>query len=158
MPVILLSISQLWQFVTQQPNSSLGHLTVAVSRSPTIRQKHPVELLWTSDQLVAEPLPTQQTQDKNIHALSENRTSGPCNQAASDLHLRPHGKLGSSNYENYSRLITIFLYVIYFTCHWSQIWERKHKFHSYVDLCSSVRHAFSTKRPHKTLGYSIMKG
>jgi len=92
----------------------LSHLIVAVSRSPTFeKKKHSVELLWTSDKHVAELLPTQQIQEKKIHALSENRTRDPSNQAASDLHLRPHCKPGSSNNKNYSRLITIIPYVFF---------------------------------------------
>ena len=34
---------------------------------------------------------TQQTQEKNIHALREIQTRDPSNRAASDLRLKPHG-------------------------------------------------------------------
>ena len=38
----------------QQTNWGMGRLIVDVSRSYTIRHTHPVGLLWTSDQHVAE--------------------------------------------------------------------------------------------------------
>ena len=38
------------------------------------------------------PLPTQQTQETSIYALSGIRTRDPSNRAAADLRLRPHGQ------------------------------------------------------------------
>jgi hypothetical protein len=45
-----------------------------------------------SDQPVAEAVTytTQQIQETNIHALSSIWTRDPSNQAAVDLHFRPH--------------------------------------------------------------------
>ena len=43
------------------------------------------------------PLPTQQTQNTNIHALSGIWTRGPRNRAAADLRLGPHGHWGRSS-------------------------------------------------------------
>ena len=43
-----------------------------------------VEKLWFR------PLPTQPTQEMNIHALSSIQTCNSNNQVASDLHLRLH--------------------------------------------------------------------
>jgi len=37
------------------------------------------------------PLPTQQTQQMNINALSGIRNRDPTNQASTVLHLRPYG-------------------------------------------------------------------
>jgi len=38
------------------------------------------------------PLPTQQTQETSIHALSGIRTRDRSNRTAADLRLRPHGQ------------------------------------------------------------------
>jgi hypothetical protein len=79
-PAILLSLSRLWQFVAQQSNSELGRLTVAVFISPTIRQKHPVELLWTNDQHVAELLPREEhscLQRESNHRPQQSSGFGP---------------------------------------------------------------------------------
>ena len=50
--------------VTQQPNTGLGSIAVEVSRPYTVTHTHTVELLWTSDQFVAEAV-TYTT--NNIH-------------------------------------------------------------------------------------------
>jgi hypothetical protein len=49
----------------------------------------PVEFLWTSDKFVAETAlhDTQQTQEKNIHALSATLARDPSNQTVSDVVL-----------------------------------------------------------------------
>ena len=65
------------------------------SRSHTFTHihTHPIGLLWTSDQLVAEAATytTQQTQKTNIHALSRIRTSDRSNRAAAELHEHRDG-------------------------------------------------------------------
>jgi len=45
-------------------------------------------LFLLAEKLWFRPLPTQQTQEMNIHALSSIRTWNSNNQVASDLHLR----------------------------------------------------------------------
>ena len=79
--------------VVQQLKSCLGRLIVEISTSHTIRHKHQVGLLWTSDRLVSETAKytAKQTQQTNIHALGWIRTHNLRNQAATDLRLRPHG-------------------------------------------------------------------
>jgi hypothetical protein len=54
-PSLLVAFSMLFS-VAQQPNSCLGHLIFRVSRlhTHTRTHAHPVGLLWTNDQLVAE--------------------------------------------------------------------------------------------------------
>jgi len=70
--------------------SGLGRLIVEVARLHTTRHT------WqdTSETMISSsqrPLLTQQTQQMNISALSGIRTRDPTNQAATVLHLRPHG-------------------------------------------------------------------
>jgi hypothetical protein len=81
--------------VAQRPNSGLGRLTDEVSSAHTDRHAQPVGLLCTTDQLVAEVLPTQHTKKKtketNVHAVSGIQTRDLSNRAASDLCVRPHG-------------------------------------------------------------------
>ena len=43
-----------------------------------------------SDQFVTEE-DRHPSQETNVHALIQNQTRDPNNQAAADLHLRPHG-------------------------------------------------------------------
>ena len=66
--------------MAQQPKLGLGRLFFQF-----LDHTHPVGLLWTSDQLVAEAA-TYTTHNKhkirNIHALSEIRTRDPSSQAA----------------------------------------------------------------------------
>jgi hypothetical protein len=67
-----------------QPKSGLGLLYWAFLITHTIR--HTVELLWTSDQPVAEASTCTgqhniETQETNIHALSWIRTRDPSNHA-----------------------------------------------------------------------------
>ena len=50
--------------VTLQPKSALGRLTVKVNRSDTIKHRQPADLLWTSDQLVAESAYLHRTHHK----------------------------------------------------------------------------------------------
>ena len=56
---------------------------------------HSVGFLSTSDQPCRKgrclQKRTQQTQEQNIHVLSEIRTCDPSKQAAADLSVRPHG-------------------------------------------------------------------
>jgi hypothetical protein len=61
--------------------------------------RHTVGLLWTSDQPVSETSTCTgqhniETQEANIHALSEIRIRDPSNQVAADLRLRPRGYRG----------------------------------------------------------------
>jgi hypothetical protein len=74
--------------VAQHPNSGLGSPIGVVSRSHT--QTHRYD---SSEQVISptqKPLPTQQTQETNIHALSEIRTCDPRNPATSELRLNGH--------------------------------------------------------------------
>jgi hypothetical protein len=77
-----------------QPNLGLICLIVEVSRSYTIKNTHTVELLWMSDQPVAEGA-TDATHNQHkrtdIRALSGIGTRDIKNRAAADLPLRPHG-------------------------------------------------------------------
>jgi hypothetical protein len=81
--------------VAQQPNAGLDHLTVVVSRSHAIEtQIHPVGLLRTSDQPVAEDSNlhnAKQTQEGSIQAASGSQTRDIHNQEAADLSLELHG-------------------------------------------------------------------
>jgi hypothetical protein len=87
-------------YVAQQPNWGVGRLNVDVSRSLTIRGTHPVGLLWTSDELVAQAASytLQQTQETNIHTIIVIRTRDPSNKAAADLRLRPLSDQGLLNF------------------------------------------------------------
>jgi len=82
--------------VQKQPNTGLGRLIVEVSILHTIRHTHArtpggTPLSECSARRRGRYLHnTPQTQQKNIYAFSMNRTRDPRNQAASDLHLRPH--------------------------------------------------------------------
>ena len=70
--------------------AQLGPRPPKVYRPKTIRHKHRLgRLLRTSDQLVAEAVPIQQTIHKttNIQALSGVQTRHASNQAAAGLHL-----------------------------------------------------------------------
>jgi hypothetical protein len=72
--------------------------------------RHTVGLLWTSDQPVAKPLPTQDNttykqKETNIHVPSGIRTRDPSNQAAADLRLRPRG--------HWDRHVYIYVYNIF---------------------------------------------
>jgi hypothetical protein len=64
--------------VAQQPNSGPSRLTVMFLHHTQL-DTHPVVLLWTSDQLVAEAAiyTTHNKKEKNIHALSGIRTCKP---------------------------------------------------------------------------------
>jgi hypothetical protein len=59
--------------------------------------RHTVGLIWTSDQPVAETLPTQDNTTQHVNttdrlcALPRIRTHDSSNQAAADLRLRPRG-------------------------------------------------------------------
>ena len=66
--------------VAQRPNSGLGRLTDEVSSAHTDRHAQPVGLLCTTDQLVAEVLPTQHTKKKQKNKRDER----PCRQRDSN--------------------------------------------------------------------------
>jgi hypothetical protein len=81
-------------YVVQQPKSALGRPVIEVFRSYTVMtHSHPVGLLWTSDQLVAD-VTTYITNSKQerwtVYALSGIRTREPSNRAAADIQLRWH--------------------------------------------------------------------
>ena len=77
--------------MSQQPKSVLGRPTVEVYRSHThTRSRTP--LCERSARRRRRFLHnTRQTQETNIHALSEIRTRDPSNQATADMFLRRHG-------------------------------------------------------------------
>ena len=77
--------------VAQQPNWGVGRLIVDVSRSLTVRRTHPVGLLRTSDQLVAQAAAysTHKHKRRTSHAIIVIRTHDSSNKAAADLRLRP---------------------------------------------------------------------
>jgi hypothetical protein len=84
--------------VAQQPNSGLDRLTVAVSRSHTIRHTHThthTHIRYDSSKRVISssqrPLPTQQIQETNINAPGEIQTHNPSKQTAACLRLRRRG-------------------------------------------------------------------
>jgi hypothetical protein len=62
---------------------------MVVDEGDVHNQEYPSERVIRSSQ---RPLPTQQTQDTNIRALSRFRTRDPSSQAAADVSLRPHGR------------------------------------------------------------------
>jgi len=71
----------------------LRFLVVEVSRSNS-NTPHPVQLLQTSDQLVAETStwPTHKTHNRqDIHALGEIRTHNPRKRAAANARFRLRG-------------------------------------------------------------------
>jgi hypothetical protein len=74
----------------QQPTSSLGRLTVEVS-DHTQLNTHPVGILRTSYQLVAEAATYTDNKRDERYALGGIRNRDPSNQAASDLSFWPHG-------------------------------------------------------------------
>jgi hypothetical protein len=81
-----------------QPNSGQGCLTVEVSRSRarTHTHTHARARQDSSGRVISSlqrPLPTQQTQQKNIRVLSKIRTYDPGSTAAADLSSWPHGHL-----------------------------------------------------------------
>ena len=83
--------------VGQWPNWRLGRLTVQVSASLSLsfthtrthtKQTHTYTQYVSSERVISpsqRPLPTKQTQQTNIHALSGIRTSDRNNRAVSDL-------------------------------------------------------------------------
>jgi hypothetical protein len=74
----------------QQPKSDAGSLTFDVPTSHTISHRHPVGLLQTSYQQLAEAA-TYTTQETNIYIFIGIRTRDPRNKAAADRHLTSHG-------------------------------------------------------------------
>jgi hypothetical protein len=86
--------------VTQKPNWSLGasllrFLDHTLNQTHTHTHTHKpgiTPLYEWSARLRGRYLPnTQETQQTNIHAFSRIRPRDPNNQAATDIHLRPHG-------------------------------------------------------------------
>ena len=59
-----------------------------VSRTHAIQHTHSSARVNSASQ---RPLPTQQTQETNFHALFRIRTRDPTHRAAADPRLRPHG-------------------------------------------------------------------
>jgi hypothetical protein len=76
----------------QSPPVGQGLLIHEVYRSHTTTHHSPVQLLWTSDQLVADTsiLTTQHSQQTSM-LLERIRTYNLSRQAAADLRLRPRG-------------------------------------------------------------------
>ena len=90
---IFLKITRLPNFffyVAQRPTWGLGHFTLELSRLRTSRHTHSVELLWTSDQLVAKTS-TYTTQETITHVFSGVRNQNPNNLPAVEMCLRQHG-------------------------------------------------------------------
>jgi len=84
--------------VALQPKLCLGRLIVEVSRQHTIRHTHThthsVGLLsneWSARRRGRYLLITQQTQQTNIHAISESTTCDPSSRVAAYLRLRSQG-------------------------------------------------------------------
>jgi hypothetical protein len=71
------------------PHAVHGLLLHMVSRSHTTNTPQSVELLWTSDQLVAQ---TSTCQHTNIHIPGGIRADTLSRPATADLHLRPRGQ------------------------------------------------------------------
>jgi len=73
----------------QNSKSGLGSFIVEVPRSHTIRRTYLVRLLWTSDQPAAKAANyiIPQTQETNIHALSEIQTRVPSIQNTAHLEI-----------------------------------------------------------------------
>jgi hypothetical protein len=93
--------------VAQHPNSGLNRLTFDVPRSLT-----PVGLIWTSDQLVAEAYTyttREITQETNIQAVREIRTSDPSNTATELLGLKPHDHRNRQRFTMFTCISVIFL-------------------------------------------------
>jgi hypothetical protein len=101
-----------------------------VSKSHTLRHTHPVGILWTSDQLVAEAATytTQQTQETNFHALSGIRTRDPSNRAAADVRCIPHG------YRDRQAKLQFFV----FWSVWSEIKRKAEIFWSALNVYMSI--------------------
>jgi hypothetical protein len=81
---------QFFPYVTQQPKSGPGRLIVEVARSHTIRHtagRTPLNE-WSARRRGRY---LQETQERNIHALSGIRNCDHNNQAAANLRLRPRG-------------------------------------------------------------------
>ena len=79
----------------QQPLVGQGLLIVEASRSYS-DTPHPLGLLWTSDQHVAEnflPYNTQHSQETDIHAPGGIRTRNPNTTADAEPCLRPRAYL-----------------------------------------------------------------
>jgi hypothetical protein len=78
--------------MARQPLGGLGRL---IFRGFTITHlldtPHPVGLLWTRDQLVAETSTWQHSKETDIHALGGIQTHNPSTRAAVDPRLRPRG-------------------------------------------------------------------
>jgi hypothetical protein len=72
--------------VAQQPKSGIGNLTGEVPRSQKHihTHTHPVDLLWTSDKLVAAAA-TYTTQQTNIYALGGIHTLDPLDRTATRI-------------------------------------------------------------------------
>jgi hypothetical protein len=75
--------------VAQQPNLNLRRLIFEVVRSPTERHIHPVGILWTRDQVVADaPTAQHTTNTKDEHSWPQ-RYSTPRSQHSSGLRPTP---------------------------------------------------------------------
>jgi len=84
--------------VALRPNAGHGLLILEVCRSQHNDAPQSVELLWTSDQLVAETSTSQHTtHNTNIHAPGGIRTHDLSMRAAADLRLTPRGILDYYN-------------------------------------------------------------
>jgi hypothetical protein len=77
-------------FVAQQPKSDPACLIVKVSRTHTHTPSRTALNEWSARPRGRYLHNTQQTKEKNIHALSAIQTRDPSNQVATDLRLRPH--------------------------------------------------------------------
>ena len=78
--------------LVQQRRLDAGLPVFQVSGSHTITRAHTHSPQDSTERVMSSslmPLPTQQTQETNVHALSGIRTRDPSDQVAADL--RPHG-------------------------------------------------------------------
>jgi hypothetical protein len=82
--------------MVQLANSVLCRPIVNISRSHTHTVRHTHRRLNSSERVIGSLRSrhlrrTQETQEKNTHALIGIRTRDPSNQAAADLRLSPQG-------------------------------------------------------------------
>jgi len=97
--------------VALRPNAGHGLLILDVSRSHTTTPQS-VELLWTSDQLVAENSDnTQHSQQTNIDAPGGIQTHDLRRRAAANLRLRPRGHWDRHTHTHTHKYIYIYIYI-----------------------------------------------
>ena len=130
--------------VALQLKSDLGRLELTfLDHTQLDIHTHPVGLLWTSDQLVAQAatFTTQQTQGTDIHASGGFRTDYPKNPAAKDLRIKPHG--------NRYRLLFCFNKYI--------MWQWPQAIYMYICEEKSLATCFWISGPSKTVSFACKR-